>query len=157
MRQAGRRRLDKKCSWKVFNQDAANLRGVKSGWVDFILTGPPYYNLEKYEKVPGQASSFRTYSVFLEWYRDVAAEMFRVNKPGGFCALKVGNWRARNRMIPFVYDTLKAFQDVGFELHDELICAERAPLDLGFSWDVKWRQRYTHKSHQTVLVFRRPE
>lgn len=155
MRTAGKRRHKKNLSWRVLNQDAASLKGVKDGSVDLVLTGPPYFNLEKYEKVSGQASDFRKYEDFLEWYGKVGATLLRVVSPNGFCALKVGNWRKSGRIVHFVRDTLRTFEAAGWTLHDELICVEQAPQALAFSWATKWRNRVVHKSHQTVMVFRK--
>ncbi len=157
MRAAGARRARKDLPWRVLNQDAARLKGVGDSSVDFILTGPPYFNIEKYEDVPGQASSLRSYNQFLGWYVRVAQELLRAMKPGGFCALKVGNWRRNGRMIMFARDTLDIFEKAGWRIHDELICVEPAPLALAFSWASKWKRRHVHKAHQTVLVFKRAE
>ncbi|MBW2006015.1 MAG: hypothetical protein JRI72_15720 [Deltaproteobacteria bacterium] len=156
MRRAGRRRPRKDLRWRVLNRDAADLATIKDNSIDFVLTGPPYYNLEKYEDVPGQASSMRSYANFLVWYQRVAQEIFRVIRAGKFCAFKVANWRKGGRLVLFVSHTLAAFQEVGWVLHDELICAEPAPLGLGFNWHIKLKQKYVHKAHQTILVFRKP-
>lgn len=157
MEAAGKRRPKKGLTWRVLNQDAANLTKLKTESVDFILTGPPYFNVEKYEEVPGQASSFRTYKEFLAWYSRVAEELLRITKPLKFCAFKVANWRKNGRLVQFVRDTQETFEAAGWELHDELICVERAPLGLGWSWASKWRNRVVSKAHQTILVFRKPE
>lgn len=156
MEAAGARRANPDLDWTVLNQDAADLSQLADNSVDLILTGPPYYNLEKYENVPGQASNFRRYGRFLDWYAQVAAELLRVVKPGKFAVLKVANWRKGGRMVMFTPDTLRVFTEAGWAIHDELICVESAPMSLGFNWDVKVRSRYVHKAHQTVLVFRRP-
>jgi DNA modification methylase len=157
MRDAGRRRARKNRSWKVLNQDAARLRGIKKASVDLVLTGPPYFNLEKYDDVPGQASNYRTYKQFLRWYALVAKEMLRVIKAGRFCVYKVGNWRRNGRLVLFVRDTIETFEKAGWIVHDEIICVEPAPLGLGFNWPAKWKKRHVHKAHQTVLVFKKPE
>lgn len=157
MEAAGQRRERPDLDWTVLNQDAADLTDQADASVDLVLTGPPYHNIERYEKVPGQASSFRTYRQFLDWYGRVARELLRVVKPGRFAALKVGNWRKGRRMVMFTPDTLRVFTEAGWAIHDELICVEAAPMALGYQWDEKIKARYVHKAHQTVLVFKRPE
>ena len=155
MEAAGDRRVNQDLPWTVFNRDAADLSEIPDSSVDLILTGPPYHNVEPYEKVPGQASSFRTYAQFLAWYGRVAVELRRMIKPEGFCVYKVGDWRVKGRIVPFTYDTQAVFAEAGWILHDVLICVEPAPLGGGWSWASKWRSRYVSKAHQTVLVWRR--
>lgn len=154
MEDAGQRRLNKDLPWQVLNRDAAAL-GLEDSSIDLILTGPPYHNVEPYEKVPGQAISFRTYKEFLQWYGRVAREMARLLKPSGFCVFKVGDWRVKGRIVPFAYDTQRLFAEAGLVLHDVLICVEPAPLGNGWSWASKWRSRYVSKAHQTVFVWRK--
>ncbi len=157
MEAAGKRRARPDLPWTVLNQDAAELPGVVDDSIDLVVTGPPFYNLEKYEDVPGQASSFKSYDQFRAWYRRVADRLLSVVKPGRFAALKVSNWRKGGRLVTFTWDTLRTFTEAGWDIHDELICVEQAPMAVAFSWDVKVRERYVHKAHQTVLIFKRPE
>jgi DNA modification methylase len=156
MEERGRSRPRGDLDWKILCSDAAELPGVADASVDFIITGPPYHNLERYERVPGQAACLGSYERFLDWYGRVAEACLRVLRPGRFCLFKVGRWRVKGELNRFPEDTVAAFKAVGWRLHEELITVQPAPQGLAYSWRQKWTYRYVSKAHQTCLVFRKP-
>jgi DNA modification methylase len=80
--------------------DARKLDFVPNESVDFICTHPPYADIIHYsEDIDGDLSLFPV-KRFLEEMNTVAAECFRVLKPGKFCAILMGDTRKKGRVIP---------------------------------------------------------
>jgi len=83
-----------KPSIDLFQGDARNLDLIKDASIDLVATHPPYAGIIKYtgERVPGDLSSLKL-EPFLTAMRQVAAESYRVLKPGKHCAILIGDTR----------------------------------------------------------------
>lgn len=134
--------------------DGCLLDGVQDNSVDFIFTCPPYWNLERYESVPGQLSDCLTYEGFLERVEVCAKNCYRVLKPSKFVAWVVADFRKEGFKLLHV-DTINLFKQAGFLPWDIVISVLRSP----FAWcqiGKCEKQKYTSKTHEFVLIFKKP-
>lgn len=92
----------------------------------FLITCPPYYNLEKYDGGDGDMSMAETYGDFLNMLETVVIETDRVLKPGVFSVWVIGLHRAPDGTIyPMHHDLARIHAKHGFRLHEEVIVLHR--------------------------------
>jgi DNA modification methylase len=135
--------------------DGTLLKETPDEFADMIFTCPPYYNIEKYESVDGQLSDLKDYDSFMDMIGVCAQNCYRVAKPGSFCVWVVGDFRAGGVLYDFHGDTTRAFKTAGFDYHDIIIMENISPFAL-FTQYRSACKRYVPKTHEYVLVFRKP-
>lgn len=131
---------------KTFVGDARNLDLVPSGSVDLIATHPPYASIVSYTKdrIPGDLSSVRNISEFIGEMHKVAEECFRVLKPGGHCAILMGDTRRHRHFVPITARTLQAFLEADFLLREDVIKLQ---------WKMKsTRERWAGSKYDFLLL-----
>lgn len=119
---------------------------------DFILSCPPYADLEIYSDNPADISNME-YSKFLEIYRSIIKKTCDKLKDDRFIAWVIGEVRnKKGNYYNFLGDTIKAFLDAGVNYYNELVLlncvgtgAVRASL--------QFKNRKIVKLHQNVLIF----
>lgn len=145
------------CPTATYVGDCRNLDKLEDGSVDLIATHPPYAGIISYSRsrVPGDLSSLNV-DDYLREMLVVARELFRVLKPGGHCALLVGDTRRHLHYVPIAYRVMDAFLEAGFLLREDIIKLQ---------WKMKatrerWRGRvypFYKIAHEHLFVFRKPE
>ena len=122
---------------------------------NFLLTCPPYYDLEVYSDDPADISNLDTYADFLRVYKDILTNCVKMLEQDSFAVIVVGNIRNKKDTgyYDFVGDTIRIMQEAGCLYYNELILVNvagtlpiRAPLQFNAS-------RKIGKQHQNVLVF----
>lgn len=123
---------------------------------DFVLSCPPYANLEVYSDLPGDISNM-DYPDFLDSYSLIIKKTLSKLKTGGLACFVVGEVRGKGGgYIGFVSDTIKAFTDAGAEFYNEAILLNQiASASMRANGNMKSKKLV--KVHQNVLVFRKPE
>jgi hypothetical protein len=121
---------------------------------DFVLTCPPYGDLEVYSDRPDDLSNM-DWGAFLAAYRDAIAATVDRMKPNSFAAVVVGDFRDRKTGLyrNFVSETIGAFVAAGADLYNEAILITPAgslPIRAGAQFRAG---RKLGKTHQNVLVF----
>ena len=109
---------------KLFEGDARRLDAIPSDSVDLIATHPPYANIIPYSKaapIEGDWSQVHTLNEFFDAMAAVAAESFRVLKPGGYAGILIGDTHKYAHYVPMAYRTLSAFLQAGFILKEDVI------------------------------------
>lgn len=121
---------------------------------NYMLTCPPYYNLEIYSDNPDDISTHKTYNGFLEDYRKIIARCFEQLDDTSFAAIVVAELRDKDgTMLGFVPDTIQAFRDAGFHYYNEMILENRID-SLGVRCPKYFEQsRKIGRHHQNVLIF----
>lgn len=163
---------------KTYVGDARNLNLIKKNSVDLIATHPPYANIISYSKknkVSGDISASRNINGFINAMRQIAAESYRVLKPGRFCAILVGDTRRRRHHVPVAFRVMQAFLDVGFILREDIVKHQWKTKSTREKWaglskvadkcwvdiDKKARKgRYTDfylLFYEHLFIFRKPE
>jgi DNA modification methylase len=144
---------DKTVAWVV--GDAKDAKVLAQGEYDFILTCPPYADLERYSDDPRDLSTM-DYAAFITAYRAIIADCADMLKPDRFACIVVGDIRdKRGNYRNFVADTIAAFRDTGMSLYNEAVLVTAVgslPIRAGKQFSAG---RKLGKTHQNVLVFLR--
>lgn len=120
---------------------------------DFVMSCPPYYDLENYSDNPDDLSAMDD-DDFLVAYREIIAAAVARLRPNRFAAFVVGDVRDKKGIYRnFVSQTIAAFQDAGASLYNEAILV--TPLG---SLPIRAAKQFVSgrkmgKTHQNVLVF----
>lgn len=122
---------------------------------DFILTCPPYYNLEKYTDDPNDLSNCVYYDHFIKLYIMVICNCFTMLKDDSFMVWVISDVRDKEttEYYGLVADTIKIAQDVGFKFYNEIILYNDTGNLAIVSGDYLERARKVGRQHQNVLVF----
>lgn len=135
--------------------DGTLLEHTPNEFADFIYTCPPYFNIEKYEKVDGQLSEINNYDSFISKIDVCAENCYRVAKPGTFCVWVVADFRHKSHLVDFHGDVKRAFTKAGYDYHDIIILENISPF-AAFKLYQCACLRYTPKTHEYIMVFRKP-
>jgi DNA modification methylase len=120
---------------------------------DFLMSCPPYADLEKYSDDPKDLSNMN-YADFKEVYFSIIKKSVAQLKEDRFACFVVGDVRDKKGFYyNFVSDTIQAFRDAGMELYNEIIL-----VNVVGSLAIRVRRQFNGgrkvgKMHQNVLVF----
>ena len=89
------------------------MKEIPDGSVDLVVTSPPYDNL-------------RTYNGTLSWgekvWTEIIKQLHRVVKEGGMVVWVVNDATIHGNETGTSFKQALCFKDVGFNLHDTMIC-----------------------------------
>jgi len=138
--------------------DARSLSFLTDESIDLILTHPPYLNIIRYsDDIEGDLSAISSVQKFCGEMEIVAKELFRVLKPGRFCAVLMGDTRRRRHFVPLAYRVMERFLKAGFVLKEDIIKAQHNCSATG-RW--KWKalkDKFYLIMHEHLFVFRKPD
>ena len=141
-----------KPEWLVGDSTGIDSLVAEDGF-DFLLTCPPYADLEVYSDDPRDISTME-YDDFLRSYREIISKSCDKLRDGSFAAIVVGEVRDKHRFYRnFVGDTVEAFRDAGLGYHNEMVLLNAigtGALRAGKQFSAS---RKVVKTHQNVLVF----
>jgi len=121
---------------------------------DFILSCPPYYNLEKYNDGEGDLSMKDTYDDFLLDYKSIIKKSVDRLKDNRFAVFIVGNMRdAQGYYRDFVSDTIRSFEDSGAKFYNDIILVNMIITASIRSRRPFERSRKVARVHQNILAF----
>ena len=134
--------------------DSCNIDSIiKEDSFDFLLTCPPYADLEQYSDDPKDLSNM-SYDDFLKAYELILSKSINKLKDNAFGAIVVGDVRDKKGFYRgFIEDTKDIFKKFGMKLYNEFVLLEAygtAALRAGNTFR---RGRKVIKTHQNVLVF----
>ncbi len=142
---------------RTFVGDIRNLDLISDSSVDLIATHPPYANIIKYAPtVDGDLSQINDYSIFFKEFEKAIGELYRVLKPGGYCAILIGDTHNKSHYVPISYRIMIDFLRAGFLLKEDIIKKE---------WNCE-SDRYLAKyaganflltMHEHLYIFRKSE
>ncbi len=141
---------------QIFLGDARNLDQIQNESIDLIATHPPYAGIIRYSGVRarGDLSALKM-SAYVDAMRQVAAESFRVLKPGKHCGILIGDTRQHKHYVPISSRVLEEFLDVGFILREDIIKLQHKMK----STRERWRGRkydFYLIAHEHLYIFRKP-
>jgi hypothetical protein len=122
---------------------------------DFILSCPPYADLEQYSDDPRDLSSLDDYSEFLAAYGEIIAKACARLKQDRFAVFVVGDVRdKRGRLRDLAGDTVRAFQAAGLDYYnDAILVTALGSLPIRAASIFVNGHRKLGRTHQYVLVF----
>ncbi len=145
-------------SWqKVLKRDARDLQKAQENSIDFILTHPPYADIIKYSegKISEDLSNIHSIEKFADEMGGVARELYRVLKPGKFCAILIGDTRRNKIYQPLAYKVMQKFLDAGFLLKEDIIKRQFNCKATGF-WVKKSKEaNFLLIMHEHLFVFQK--
>ncbi len=133
--------------------DARNLAFIPDESIDFICTHPPYANIIKYSEDLENDLSLLKVQDFLEEMKKVAAECFRVLKPGRFCAILMGDTRQKGHMIPMSFEVMRIFENTGFKLKELIIKEQHNCRATGYWKTNSVKYNFLLIAHEYLFVF----
>ncbi|HEU4965293.1 MAG TPA: DNA methyltransferase [Bacilli bacterium] len=127
--------------------DARHLSSVLAeNSVDLVVTQPPYGSTYQFSAHNPHDLSRLSSRDFLHAIEQVAEELHRVLKPGGICALLIGDIKDRGRMVPLGFQFIHRFLSRGFSvkvMHDYRATGQNLPVSL--------------QDHEYLFVFEKNE
>lgn len=149
--------VDNKSWQKLYKWDAKNLSKLKDDTFDFILTHPPYADIIKYSegKIKEDLSNIHDIEKFVEGMEEVAKELYRVLKPGKFCAILMGDTRRNKMYQPVAFKVMEKFLKVGFVLKEDIIKRQFNCKATGF-WVKKSKEsNFLLIMHEHLFIFQK--
>ena len=120
---------------------------------DALITCPPYFNIEKYNGAG--ISDAKTYEEFLNLYKEILKRCSEKTLPNATYCIMVGDWRLKGIFYNLSYDTEKIMYDLGFKIHDKVICNQKKTANWRIMMVNAKKFLYTAKVHQYLLVFKK--
>lgn len=103
---------------QIFNENCLDtMARMPDNYIDLVVTSPPYDNL-------------RTYNGYSFDFEAIAAELWRVVKPGGVIVWVVGDATVNGSETGTSFRQALHFKSLGFNLHDTMIFAKLNPIPL---------------------------
>jgi len=137
--------------------DARDLSDIADNSVDLICAHPPYAGIIRYSAgIPGDLSDLPVQD-FLTEMRKVAGESLRVLRPGGKCAILIGDARRSKRIVPIGFSTIQVFLDAGFTLRELVIKRQHHCKTTGFWYARSIQYNFLLLAHEYLPVFEKPE
>lgn len=125
--------------------------------IDLICAHPPYAGIIKYSsKVAGDLSKLNIED-FLQEMRKVANESYNVLKPGGKCAILIGDTRKKKHVVPIGFQTINVFLDIGFKLKELVIKRQHNCKTTGFWADKSIKYNFLLLAHEYLPIFEKPK
>jgi len=103
-------------SHKIVFADSRNMKEIKDGEVQLVITSPPYFNAPFDYK-----DFFKSYDEFLNLMKDVAKELWRVVEDGRIVCINCDDMLVDGEKFPIVADITKIFLNQGFRYRDKII------------------------------------
>jgi len=105
----------------VINTDCRKVPILVNNKCDFLITCPPYYDLEQYDGGENDMSMAPTYHVYCSMINEAIIESRRILKPGAFSAWVVGMHRDKNgELLPIHHDVARLHCKAGFFMKEEI-------------------------------------
>lgn len=142
------------CTITLKEQSSEKLEEADNS-VDMIYTSPPYWNTEYYGPEKEQLGLCKTYEEFIDKLTVTISECYRVLKSDKYCIFNINDFRRKGVFHPYHADVIKAFQKVGFKMHDVIIIKWHYTIMACFASQLDDRQQ-TAKIHEFLVVGKKP-
>jgi DNA modification methylase len=121
---------------------------------DYIITSPPFWDIEPYESVKGQLSDIQDYENFLIEYNYIIEQLYEILKPKSFITYIVNDFVKNKDFYDFSGDTKRSFKNAGFKLHDVIINYLRSPFIIraGLAFN---NEKRMIKCHEYIITARK--
>lgn len=133
--------------------DSKNIKQLAPGEYDFIMTCPPYGDLEVYSDKPDAISNMEA-DEFDKAYREILANTVSMLKEDRFACIVVGNYRDRKGFLrDLVGLTVRSMESAGAKYYNDFIVVTpngSLPIRAGNAFSAT---RKMGRTHQYCLVF----
>lgn len=136
--------------------DARDLSDISDNSIDLICAHPPYAGIIKYSTgIDGDLSGLPL-ERFLGEMAKVARESYRVLKPGGKCAILIGDARKEKRIVPVGFGVIQTFLQAGFSLYDLAIKRQHNCKTTGIWYKRSLHHNFLLIAHEYLPIFQKP-
>jgi len=144
--------------YKVYHGDARRLDKIPDNSIDLVATHPPYFNIIEYGErgTEGDLSRARSLEEYLRLFREVAAEVYRVLKPGGVLGILLGDTRIKRHYVPITHYALMVLLDVGFVLKEEVIKVQHRMKTTREVWSRLRNRDFLLIYHEKLFILEKP-
>jgi len=138
----------------IYHASSTNVPHIKSESADFLITCPPYYDLEKYKGGEDDLSMLPTYEAFLDSIQAVIQESYRILKPGTTSCWVVGLHRDKNKeLLCLHHDIAKLHKKAGFFHKEEVILHMKNTGAIRRVGTFEEGSHHLVRTHEYLLVF----
>lgn len=124
-----------------------------------MLTHPPYADIIKYSngELADDLSNIHDIDEFVGEMKKVANELYRVLKPGKYCAILIGDTRRNKMYISLAHMVMQTFLNDGFQLKEDIIKRQFNCKATGF-WAKRSREcNFLLIMHEHLFVFEKKD
>jgi len=141
----------------VSTGDARHLADIPTHSIDLICAHPPYAGIIHYSSAEENDLSQLNVADFLAEMGKVARESWRVLKPGGKCAILIGDARRARQVVPIGFQTIRVFLAAGFTLRELVIKRQHHCKATGFWYNRSLQHNFLLLAHEYLPIFQKPE
>ena len=109
----------------IHQGDCSRMEALPDDSIDLVVAGPPYWSAIDYGAfAEGEQHRWRSDRPYEAWLEDLArwsAEVYRVLRPGRFCAMNLGTLRRAGRSWPLPFHAVGVVERVGFAFEWEIV------------------------------------
>ena len=150
-------------------QSSEQMSQVENDSVSLTVTSPPYWNSIDYDAHSNNSQSwYRTrrytegyddYESYLKLMQDIFKDVWRVTKPGGFCAVVIGTVLMNGTHIPVPFDFVTKMMQIEWVFHQDIVWhkttagVKRAGVAIQQPYPGYF---YPNIMTEYIMIFRRP-
>ena len=154
---------------RIYPHSCETMPELRDGSVALTVTSPPYWNAIDYDihaadktehyRTRAYASGYADYEDYLNWLERIFTEVWRVTKPGGFCAVVIGTVLLDGRHYPVPFDLIARLTRSGWVFHQDIVwhkCTagvKRAGVTIQQPYPGYY---YPNIMTEYILIFRKP-
>ena len=142
---------------KLYQGDARKLNLISDETIDLIATHPPYAYIIPFSHKTTEGDLSRVHSIdeFIDGIKDIAAESYRVLKPGGHCGVLIGDTHKHRHFVPISTRLLLTFLEAGFVLREDVIKEQWHTETMRGRWSKSLRHDFLLTFHEHLYIFRK--
>jgi len=139
---------------EIICASSANVPQIKSSSADFLLTCPPYWNLEQYKGGEEDMSMAGTYEEFLSILEKSIKESYRILKSGSLSCWIVGLFRDKDgELLALNHDIAWLHRGAGFKFKEEIVLNMKNTGAMQRVGSFDKGQGFLIRVHEYCLVF----
>jgi site-specific DNA-methyltransferase (adenine-specific) len=153
----------------IYAHTSEQMNELPDNSVALTVTSPPYWNAIDYDihandknqhyRTRKYSEGFVEYEEYFQWLEIIFDEVYRVTKPGGFCAIVIGTVLMNGKHFPVPFDLISRLTKRNWEFHQDIIwhkCTagvKRAGVSIQKPYPGYF---YPNIMTEYILVFRKP-
>jgi site-specific DNA-methyltransferase (adenine-specific) len=153
----------------VFPHSCEKMIEIDDDSIALTVTSPPYWNAIDYDihaensehfyRTRSYSLDFSDYQEYLDWLEGIFKEVYRVTKPGGFCAIVIGTVLLDGKHYPVPFDLSYRLTENDWVFHQDIIwhkCTagvKRAGVSIQKPFPGYY---YPNIMTEYILIFRKP-
>lgn len=143
---------------KIICASSIDVPQIKNNSADFLITCPPYWNLEQYKGGEEDMSMAGTYEKFLSMLEKSIKESYRILKNGSLSCWVVGLFRnKKGELLALNHDIAWLHREVGFVFKEEIILNMKNTGAVQRIGNFDKGKQFLIRTHEYCLIFKKGE